>query len=236
MPGVHAADRFVELVVQRDDRRRFGRAHRLVQQVVPRDLGTTTVVHRQCDPESGGAGLKLGAAKELVAIHFAGMVLVALPAGRAVQVEDCVDVVGRAGVQEVIEQFQSLRHELAGMGIVFNIAVPERNSHDIRARVCKTFDVPRACPCHPPGALQLPGLFRAESAGEHVPKRLVIANRRKFGGVGIQIQRRQPRLHHKRAAQVEPAENDDLSRGIHQVRPAGMKPGHFRGCRRGRAD
>ena len=139
-----------------------------------------------------------------------------------------------ARTHQFVEHLDPVRTQLAGLLRVLDDGVPKRDADDVRPELRQARDVRVIGPGRPPGPLQLAGLFRPEPLADQVPQPLVILDRRQPGRAGIEVEVRQPRLHHQRTAEVEAAQDDDFAGRVHDVRPAGVQPGQTRGTRSGR--
>ena len=115
---VHGADRLVDAVVERDDAR-LVRIRRLVERVVARDPRVADVVLRELAPEPEDAVLEVLVVPELGDVRARVRVPVGvLAAGSSVEVEDSIDAVLRAQVDDAVEVLETLGLQDAWVHVV----------------------------------------------------------------------------------------------------------------------
>ena len=118
MVRVHRADRLVDAVVERDDAR-VVRVRGLVERVVARDPRVSDVVLRELLPEPDDAVLEVLVLPELGDVRACvRMPVGVLPARGGVEVENGVDAVPCAQVDDPVEMLETLRLQHAWVHVV----------------------------------------------------------------------------------------------------------------------
>src|SRR5579871_6688647 len=102
-------DRAIEPVVDHENHGRVGAAHRLVHEIEGGDAGIAGKLLADAGPIALGLGDVLHVEPKAVPLLLAGVVLVALPAGEAVHVEDDVEAGGLAHRDGGVQPFEPAR-------------------------------------------------------------------------------------------------------------------------------
>jgi hypothetical protein len=157
-----------------------------VKRVVTGDPGVGFVVRCEMLPEPEGAVLKMFVVPELsLAVRLVFVLwereggtydmvtdvrvpVAILPAGNSVQVDDGIDFMGGAKVNNTVEPFEPLRLEDAGVKVVFEMTVIDRDSDAVKAQLCVEFGVGVGEEVLEERVEEKRGLLGADSAGQGV--------------------------------------------------------------------
>jgi hypothetical protein len=220
---VDGADGAVEAVLDQVEGRRFRRAHRFVEQVVAGDRGVVPVAARDVAPEALRLRDHGGVAEEAVDPLLAGVVVLALPAGRAVQVEDDVEATRSGPVDGAVEPLDPFR--------LREQVVEEREADAVETCRADPVEVAFVQPVVAQRGAEARRARRFEALLQDSPEGDVVADGTKVAAGGrVGSERHHPDLFHQPAAQVDAAQHHRATRGVHQPRPPGLQPwGGFSG-------
>ena len=131
---VYGADGVYEAAVDRHDEG-FARIVRFVDGVVPGDPGVVAIARGEGFPQVDGAILEmLVPPEERLVGRVVGVPVLVLVAGEGVQVNDGVDFVSGAQVNDAVEVREAALFDDEGVHIVFEVAIVDRDAYQVEAQ------------------------------------------------------------------------------------------------------